>query len=279
MENDRLYSNRTYFMPADEAEQTRLAVVHQAYLPVLEGNLTLAVVPQNAERILDIGTGTGDWAIAMADRFPEAEITATDITATLQPSSAPPNVFFELDDASEDWAWPNPFDFIHIRGLMGAFTDWNHIYAQAGRNLKRGGSLEVADMGMINLTVKPSNSHIEAFNLAIQAAARKATIGLNLDHLQRPAFEASGLSVVKTKSLQVPLGIWSPDPRKKHAGKMTLIAVLEGLEAMSLRLLTRHTDMAAADVRILCEKVKEEVQAVAAKPWVNVSFVVARKIL
>ena len=279
VENGRRYSNSTYLMPADDAEQTRLAVVHQAYLPILDGNLTVAVIPRNAERILDVGTGTGDWALAVADRFPEAEITATDITPAFHPSSSPPNVFFELEDAFEEWAYDDPFDFIHIRGMMGAFNDWGKVYVEAGKNLKRGGSLEVADMGLIRLTVTPPDSHVDAFNEALQTAARRASFTLDLEHLQRPAFEGSGLNVVKTKSFNVPLGVWSPDPRKKLAGKMALIAVLEGLEAMSLRLLTRHGDMDEKAVKILCEKVREEVQTEGARPWIPVHFVVARKIL
>ena len=54
-------------MPNDETEQTRLAIAHQAYLPALDDQLTVGLIPRSAKRILDIGTGTGDWAYV----FPE----------------------------------------------------------------------------------------------------------------------------------------------------------------------------------------------------------------
>ena len=266
-------------MPADDAEQTRLAVVHQAYLPILDRSLTFGAISRNAERILDVGTGNGDWAIATAERFPEAEIIATDLTTFFQPSSTPENLFYELDDAQDDWTYTDPFDFIHIRGLLGAFSDWPKVYREAAKHLKRGGSIEVADMGLIELTVKPADSQLAVFNKNLESAALKSGAPINFDHLKKSVFDDLGLSVVKTKTFNVPLGTWTPDRRKKVAGKMALIAALEGLEAMSLRLFTRHLEWNEDDVNSLCERVKGEVLNEEAKAWIPVAFVVARKIM
>lgn len=279
VENGRRYCSNTYFMPADDVEQTRLAVVHQAYLLILGGQLTLASVPKAAERILDLGTGTGDWAIAIAERFPEAEVTATDIATAFQPSSAPPNLFFEFDDAQDEWTYTDPFDFIHIRGLLGGFANWKHVYTEAQKHLKMGGFLEVADFGMIQLTAESAHSYLNIWNGAMKSAGEAAGTPIDLEHLNRPLFESACLSITKMKSFNVPLGTWSPDPRKKVAGKMALIAALEGLEALSLRLFTRHLHWTADAVRDLCEQVKGEVMGKGARAWAPVTFVVARKIL
>jgi len=46
---------------------------------VLDGKLHLA--PLDApQRILDIGTGTGIWAIDIADEYPMAEVIGTDLS-------------------------------------------------------------------------------------------------------------------------------------------------------------------------------------------------------
>ena len=266
-------------MPSDHAEQTRLAIVHQAYLPILEGQLTLASIPKTVHRILDIGTSIGDWAIAVAERFPDAEVIATDITTAFQPSSAPPNLFFELDDAQDEWSYTEPFDFIHIRGLMGAFADWHHIYSEAEKHLSEGGSLEVADFGMVQLTNEPPNSYLNIWRTAVRSASERSGVPVDMEHLKRSRFESTGLSVTKTKTLNVPLGIWSPDSRKRVAGKMALIAALEGLEAMSLRLFTRHLNWKGEAVRDLCEHIKGEIMAEGAKAWAPIAFIVARKIM
>lgn len=278
-QNERRYCSDTYYMPNDEAEQTRLAVAHQAYLLALDGQLSLGLIPRSAKRILDVGTGTGDWAIAVAERFPNAEIIATDITNAFQPPRAPCNVFFELDNAENEWAYDEPFDFIHMRNLSGAFSSWSAIYAEVSKNLKRGGSFEVADCGWIQFKEDVPNPNSSIFKSAVRSAADRSGRPLDLDHLKKPMFEDAGLSVVKSRTFDIPLGTYDPHPQKKAAGKMAMIAALEGLEAKSLRLLTKHLGWKEEDVRSLCGKVQEEVMSPDARAFMPVHFVVARKLM
>jgi SAM-dependent methyltransferase len=276
-ENGRRYCSQTYYMPNDDEEQTRLAIAHQAYLPILDGQLTLAQIPRGAERILDIGTGTGDWAIAVAERSPDAEIIATDITSAFQPATGPPNVFFELDDAQEEWSYAEPFDFIHMRAMSGAFSDWDRIYAEVVKHLKPGGYFEIVDCGALRLKEGSSESYVSIYNGALQSAAEKSGRPLGLDHLKKPVLQKAGLSVVKSKIFEVPLGAWPNDPQQKVAGKMAMITALEGLEAASLRLLTQHMGWKEEEVRDLCEKVKLEI--LNGRAYCPYQFVMARKLM
>lgn len=277
-ENGRRYCSQTYYMPNDEEEQTRLAICHQAFLLVLEGKLTLSWIPPTATRILDIGTGSGDWAIAMSEKFPDAEIIATDLGA-FQSNEVPPNVFFEVDDAQEEWTYSGLFDFIHIRGLAGAFKDWPAIYASVVKYLRPGGCVEIADFGPISLKDSIPDSYVNIFNGACHSAAEKAGTPIGLNHLRKPVIEAAGLGVVKSRVIEMPLGTWSPDPRKSLAGKMALVSALEGLEATSLRLLTRELAWKPEDVRDLCGKVKEEIMKPGVRAFAPCHFVMGRKLL
>lgn len=278
LENERIYANESYFMPCDEKEQTRLAITHQCFTSILNGQLSFQNIPRNARRILDIGTGTGDWAIAVAERFPNAEITATDITC-FQPTDVPPNVFFEIDDAQEEWTYMEPFDFIHIRGLSGAFRDWTTVYQEALKHLQPNGILEVADFDFVQMTDPMPDSYLSIYNGACLSAAERYGSSIGLDHMRKTTLERTGLSFGKSRTFDVPLGTWSSDPRKKVAGKMALISMLEGLEATSLRLLTKHSGFKAEDVRDLCEKVKEELMRPGTRPFVRCQFTVVRKLL
>ncbi|KAL8824778.1 MAG: hypothetical protein Q9170_008043 [Blastenia crenularia] len=278
LENERAYANHNYFMPCDEQEQTRLAVTHQCFTSILNGQLSFRAIPRSAKRILDIGTGTGDWAVAVAERFPNVEVVATDITC-FQPTDVPSNVFFEIDDAQEEWTYTEPFGFIHIRGLSGAFRDWTSVYRQAFKHLQPNGILEVADFGLIQLTQEIADSYLSIYNGACLSAAERSGSPPGLGHVRKSALESAGFSVAKSRTFNVPLGTWSPDPRKKVAGKMALISMLESLEASSLRLLTQYSGFKAEDVRDLCRKVQEELMQPGVRPFVPCQFTVGRKLV
>jgi hypothetical protein len=54
-----------YHFPNDDAEQDRLDMLHHIVLMGCDNKLHLAPFKPDGARILDIGTGTGIWAIQM----------------------------------------------------------------------------------------------------------------------------------------------------------------------------------------------------------------------
>jgi methylase of polypeptide subunit release factors len=61
-----------------QVEQQRLNIHHEVFLKLLHDQLYIAPL-KDPRRILDIGTGSGIWAVEMADKFPEAEVIGTDL--------------------------------------------------------------------------------------------------------------------------------------------------------------------------------------------------------
>lgn len=77
-----------------------------------------------------------------ADIYPNTTVIGTDISP-IQPTWVPPNLKFEIDDATLDWTYPdNHFDYIHMRYLVGSITDWLALLRQAYRCCKPGGYVE-----------------------------------------------------------------------------------------------------------------------------------------
>ncbi len=60
---------KDYLLPNDEKEQNRLDLYHHMTKLLLDGKLHLAPIGSNPQRILDLGTGTGIWAIDMGQSF------------------------------------------------------------------------------------------------------------------------------------------------------------------------------------------------------------------
>ena len=106
----------------DEEANQHLDIGHNLYLKPLQNHLFLAPINPNPAQILDLGTGTGVWAIDVADLYPSAIVTGTDLSP-IQPTWVPPNVRFEIDDMESEWTYsPDTFDLIHIRGLHGSIA-------------------------------------------------------------------------------------------------------------------------------------------------------------
>jgi SAM-dependent methyltransferase len=148
-ENGRRYHSYReghYVLPNDEQEQDRQDLLHHVRNLVLNGALFRAPLDNSIQRVLDIGTGTGIWAIDFADSYPSAEVIGTDLSP-IQPSWVPPNLRFLVDDAEEPWLFSasRPFDFIHARDLGGAIADWPRLLRQAHGHLKPGGWIELQE--------------------------------------------------------------------------------------------------------------------------------------
>lgn len=88
-ENGRRYhayqkASGEYILPDDEQEQDRLDIKYASIQLVFSDKVTFAPL-ESPQQILDIGTGTGIWAIDAGEQFPSATVTATDLSP-IQPT-------------------------------------------------------------------------------------------------------------------------------------------------------------------------------------------------
>jgi cyclopropane fatty-acyl-phospholipid synthase-like methyltransferase len=72
-----------------QTEKDRLDLHNEIFLMLMQNKLYTAPL-DHPQRVLDVGTGTGIWAIDMADRHPEAEVRGVDLSP-IQPRWVPRN--------------------------------------------------------------------------------------------------------------------------------------------------------------------------------------------
>ncbi|KAG9004644.1 hypothetical protein FRB94_002184 [Tulasnella sp. JGI-2019a] len=144
-----------YMLPADDVEHGRLDLQHNL-LKLKIGGLYFkpeavrrALAPKQdiTPTVLDIGTGSGSWAIDMGRLFPHVEITGLDLAPANLTSTPPPNCHFECDDANLGLShYQNAFNLVHCRLLGLGIKDYRSLLNDIAGMLRPGGvylSIEV----------------------------------------------------------------------------------------------------------------------------------------
>ncbi|KAF4958683.1 hypothetical protein FGADI_2233 [Fusarium gaditjirri] len=228
-----------YSFPNDEQQLESVDISHHYLTVLLDGQLYLAPIGDNVQKALDVGTGSGIWAIDFADQFPQAEVTATDLSPT-QPKWVPPNVRFEIDDATETWTWKdNTFDFIHMRYLFGAIQDWAALYQQAYRVCTPGGWVESVEADIHFRSDDGTAEEQEVYKLCnkLYEEGGKAIGRTFFVHdLQPKGMEDAGFVDIKTVDYKIPIGDWPKDPRLAEVGRFVKLTLENDMEGYTLLL-------------------------------------------
>ncbi|KAH8594763.1 putative Demethylmenaquinone methyltransferase [Bisporella sp. PMI_857] len=258
---------KEYYMPIDELEQARLLMLSSVFYEIIDHRYT-TIDLSNPTKILDIGTGTGEWAMEMAEEYPNAEIIGTDV-AKIQPDATPLNVFFEIDDAEEEGGWTFPldsFDLIHLRYMKGAFKDWKYVYNQAYEHLKPGGWIEVLDFDDHKQTLEYLSEHETRFMKEVQEGSRMAGRPRSIEHLAPSYLTDLGFTDVKCSIYAIPVGVWPDEEEVRRVGKHFLIAVVNGIESLCLRVLSEQRGWDIEEIQYTVEKVGQTMWDIATDP-------------
>ncbi|KAH8722783.1 S-adenosyl-L-methionine-dependent methyltransferase [Phaeosphaeriaceae sp. PMI808] len=274
------YQAGKYLFPDDEQEQDRLDIKYASLQKVFNDKIVFAPL-NDPKQILDVGTGTGIWAIDAAEEFTGATITATDLSP-IQPTWVPPNVKFEIDDAEQQWTWPRDFfDLVHIRTMTACIRDWDKLFMQAYRHTKPGGYIELQEMdylGMIQSTSRNPGTFFLSWSTQQGAAGRKAGIELRTSvQFLTTGLTRAGFVDARVFEFKLPIGPWAKQKRLRDAGLLQLSAMLEGIEGLSLKLYTFYAGWSLEELKVLLAKVRTELKDPGCHAYWPVIVVYARK--
>ncbi|KAI9843532.1 MAG: hypothetical protein M1837_006287 [Sclerophora amabilis] len=273
------YKDGAYVMPNDENENERLDLTHGKLRLCLENKLYLAPIGSSPQRILDIGTGTGIWAIEMGDDFPMAEIIGTDLSP-IQPNLVPPNVKFEVDDCEEPWTFQEKFDYIHARYLAAAIVDWPKLMGQIYKQTTPGGWVEFQDYDLQYYSddgsLRPEQPVLGWINSLIKCITdfgKEPSPGPKL----KGWVEDAGFKNVEQRKFRLPIGPWPKDKHLKTLGSWTLVAAEDGLEAFTLRLYTNVLGWKPEEVQVLLANVRKDLRNPKIHAYLNFYVVYGQK--
>ncbi|KAK5084926.1 hypothetical protein LTR24_007414 [Lithohypha guttulata] len=224
------YHDGSYALPDDDREQERLDMQHEMFLRTFNHKLILAPLGnQPIHHVLDLGTGTGLWAIQFADENPEANVIGTDLSP-MQPSMVPvnygPRLFRQAFDALRPGGWIEFQDAsMPIRADDGtmdgtAWADW-----------------------------------VDKFMDAMQKLGRDSAAPEKYAQWARDA----GFINVTRVDFKWPQNGWPKNPALKELGRWHLINTLDGLHGFTVRPFTAVLGMSVEEVELLLMNVRKDI--------------------
>jgi SAM-dependent methyltransferase len=157
--------------------------------------------------------------------------------------------------------FPQKFDLIHGRALVTCFNDPQRVIQSAADSLAPGGWLEMQDLVIPMRCVDDSwrGSQLERFNTFFVECAGRAGRDMSYSQRYAPMFRAAGLVDVTELHFAWPSSPWCKGRHLKKLASWFSKDMCDGVEAISMALLTRFGGMTEAEVKEFLEGVRKDV--------------------
>ncbi|HEY4025023.1 MAG TPA: methyltransferase domain-containing protein [Candidatus Dormibacteraeota bacterium] len=241
----------SYLLPRHPSEVDRLDLQHYGLRAALRANYLAPV--ESPERVLDVGSGTGQWGFDVCQRFPNASVTGIDLVAGKP--GAPPryrSVRANVLDGGVPFS-DGMFDFVHQRLMVTGvpLASWPGLVADIVRVTRPGGWVELVEPMLI--FERTGQATLRLCQLAMEIAK---PLGLDTTSVVFGALDSylrdAGLETVTRSQLTVPIGHWEGEVGALMAtdARAAFTRLCEVLQARSV--------LQVAEGRGLIEQAQEE---------------------
>jgi len=261
-ENGRRYHKfreGAYNFPNDDSEQDREDMKHAMMVNLCQ-RLHFAPLVEGGGNILDMGTGTGIWAIEMGDLYPGANVLGVDLSP-IQPEWVPPNVKFMVDDVESPWLRPlNHFHYIHARHTVMAIKNWPRLMKRVLDHLKPGGWFELQEIHhfpQCHDGSMPPNHPVSEYWAHINAALGNLGVNFSATLLLADMLQEAGFVNVTTRIFHVPIGVWPKNKVLKTVGLYWRSILMMGLHPIAIGPMTRGLGWTPEQVQVWLVEVRK----------------------
>ncbi|KAF2672839.1 S-adenosyl-L-methionine-dependent methyltransferase [Microthyrium microscopicum] len=268
-----------YHLPNDDLELDRLDLQHALFLLALGNNLHRAPIAPDIQNVLDIGTGTGIWAIDFADKYKSAIVVGTDLSP-VQPDFVPPNCRFYVENAEDTWAFETQFDFIHTRMLVVGIKDWPRLFQQSFKALRPGGYIELQDLTFpvrCDDASAPPDSPLMVWGENMIKGAAKVGVNLSASNQFPKMLAEAGFVDIHVETFGWPINKWPKEKTMKRIGMYGNENFLQGLQGFTMAFFARGLGWSVDEIKPFVEKVRAQACDVRSHVYIPVSFFWARK--
>jgi SAM-dependent methyltransferase len=206
----RHLADAPYLLPKDDQEINRLDFQHYMFRYVLRGNF-LAPIGQPSS-ILDVGCGTGRWAIEMATQFPNANVVGVDLVPPpvdeMRPEQRPDNYAFVQGNVLQGLPFTDAtFDFVHQRLLYAAVPagQWQGVVNELARVTRPHGWVELLEGSAVMHGGGPGWANFSRWG---DAASERRGIDIHAGQRLGAFLQAAGLRRVEFREIRLPVGDW-----------------------------------------------------------------------
>ncbi len=210
----RFVADAPYMLPKDDAELNRLDFQHYMLRYAMRG---LYAPPLGQLRsALDVGCGTGRWALEMAQVFPQARIVALDLVAP-PATGAPQPANFQFIEGNALKGLPfadGAFDFTHQRALLGAIPEaaWPGVARELARVTAPDGWVQLIEPA----PAPQGGPGMSALAGWVQQASMRRGINTMIGSQVSEFLRQAGLQDIHTREVEIPMG--------GHAGRLGVMA-------------------------------------------------------
>ncbi|KAK7402755.1 hypothetical protein QQX98_011489 [Neonectria punicea] len=260
--------NTGYCFPIDQRQLEAQLYSDIAVFMLLGEDLHLAdlkTAEKQIQRVLDIGSGRGYWAIEFADTYPNTEVIGTDLSP-IGIKWVAPNLCFQIEDCRQDWTFDDSrFDFIHMRHLVGGIKDWRHLYREAFRCTSPGGLVESHERSFIfksdKETIEPESALGRMGDIFREAGVKSGYSFAVVDEgTQRKGMEEAGFVDIKEEVKRMPIRKEREAPIPQDIGGIAHEAFTHDLEGYLLLVTTQVLGWTIVETYLLAMEVREQLE-------------------